>query len=78
VLDAREAELAETIAALEQRERDLARLREELEAERGRLAARSRRLAEAERRVPVRPAYQAQVVGFSEGLRELARKRGAA
>ncbi len=77
VLDAREAELAETIAALEQRERELALLRDELDAERGRLAARSRRLGEAERRSPIRPAHDARAVGFSEGLRELARRRGA-
>jgi hypothetical protein len=77
VLDAREAELAETIAGLEQRKRELALLREQLEAERSRLAARSRRLGEAERRGPIRAASRPQAVGFSEGLRALARKRGA-
>ena len=76
VLDDREAELAETIAALDRQELELAGLREELETERGRLAARWRRLGEAERSAPVRAAY-VHAVGFSEGLHELARKRGA-
>jgi chromosome segregation ATPase len=77
VLDAREAELAETIAALEQRERELALLRDELDAERRRLAERSRRLAEVERSSPIRPAHHGRAVGFSEGIRELGRRRGA-
>src|SRR5262249_7407126 len=77
VLDAREVELSETIGGLEQRERELAQLRATLDEERGGLVARSRRLVEAERRAPVR-RYGSRAVGFSEGLKELARKRGAA
>jgi hypothetical protein len=75
VLGEREADLAESISALEQKERELALLREELETERGRLAERWRRLGEAEQ-VPGRTAVR--LVRFSEGLRELARKRGVA
>jgi len=36
-----------------------------------------RRLAEVERSSPIRPAHHGRAVGFSEGLRELARRRGA-
>ena len=77
VLDAREAELAETIAGLEERERELAQLRAELDAERTRVAERARRLGDAERRLPARPAFAPRLVGFSEGFQALARKRDA-
>jgi hypothetical protein len=49
-----------------------------LDEERARLAARARRLAEAERRAPIEPVFSPDAVGFSEGLRALARRRGAA
>ncbi len=76
-LAARESELAERLAELEQREQELSGLRAQLDAERRRLAGRARRLSEAERRAPVEPVFQPDVVGFSEGLRALARRRGA-
>lgn len=77
VLADREAGLAEAIAALGQREQELAILRDELDAESGRLAARWARFGESERRAQVQPAHRARPLGFSEGLREFARKRGA-
>lgn len=78
VLEARESELEQRLAALEQQEQELTESRTELEAERARLAARARRLAEAERRAPIEPVFSPDAVGFSEGLRGLARRRGAA
>ena len=78
VLEARESELEELLAGLEQQERELAESRAELDAERARLAARAGRLAEAERRAPIDPVFSPDAVGFSEGLQGLARRRGAA
>ena len=78
VLEARESELEERLAALEQQEQELAERRLELDEERARLAERARRLAEAERRAPIEPVFSPDAVGFSEGLRGLARRRGAA
>ena len=78
MLQARESELEERLAWLERQEQELAETRSELDAERARLAARARRLAEAERRAPIEPVFSPDAVGFSEGLRGLARRRGAA
>jgi hypothetical protein len=77
LLAARESELAERLAELEQRQQELSRGRAQLDTERRRLAGRTRRLAEAERRAPIEPVFRSDVVGFSEGLRALARRRGA-
>lgn len=70
LLEEREAELAQAFIALEHRERELERLREDLEAE------QSRR-AEAQRLLLPRPAAprSSRPVTFSEGLRSLARRR---
>ena len=78
VLEARESELEDRLAVLEQQEQELAESRAVLDEERARLAARARRLAEAERRAPIEPVFSPDAVGFSEGLRALARRRGAA
>jgi hypothetical protein len=78
VLEARENELEDRLAVVEQQEQELAESRAELDEERARLAARARRLAEAERRAPIEPVFSPDAVGFSEGLRALARRRGAA
>ena len=77
VLEAREADLAVRLAEAERQEQELSNRRERLDAEGARLAARARRLDEAERRSPIEPVYSPDAVGFSEGLRALARRRGA-
>jgi hypothetical protein len=71
---AREAELAESLAALERRERKLDTFRSELDEEQNRLADRARKLAEADRRAPV-PARAMRTRTFSEGLKELSQRR---
>jgi hypothetical protein len=76
LLAARESELAERLAELEQRQQELSRRRAQLDIERRRLAGRARWLAEGERRAPIEPVFQPNVIGFSEGLRALARRRG--
>lgn len=77
LLEAREAELAQAFTVLEHRERELEGLRDEFEAEQGRLASRERRLSDAEREAPLRAGKAAtrQTVSFHEGLRALARRR---
>jgi chromosome segregation ATPase len=74
LLASREAEIQESVAALERRERELAELRNELQAEQERLADRAQRLAEAERQAPIRGRAVPSMT-FSEGIRALSRRR---
>ena len=70
LLEAREAELAQAFTALEHRERELERLREDLEGEQSRRAEAQRVL------LPRTPAPRSlRAVTFGEGLRSLARRR---